>query len=147
YLVYPRAAKISTVSIATMKTAGEITVGAVPVDLAFSSHMLAIADPSAKRVWMIERQQSFAQAFAQGFLRGLLGLGLSPGNRDFPTGIDRVIARGSRIYAFDSSTGTLYDSKKAIAKSIAPEAFSVGPGGVYVWSDAVRRLQRLEEDE
>ena len=33
YLVYPRAAKISTVSIATMKTAGEITVGAVPVDL------------------------------------------------------------------------------------------------------------------
>jgi len=147
YLVYPRAAKISTVSIATMKTAGEITVGAVPVDLAFSSHMLAIADPSAKRVWMIERQQSLAQAFAQGFLRGLLGLGLSPGNRDFPTGIDRVIARGSRIYAFDSSTGTLYDSKKAIAKSIAPEAFSVGPGGVYVWSDAVRRLQRLEEDE
>ena len=146
YLVYPRTAKIAMVSIASMKKSGEVAVGAVPVDIALASRGLAVADPSAKRVWVIEGQESFAQAFARGFLRGLLGLGLSSQrNSDFPTGVDRVIVQGSRLYAYDSSSGTLYRSARAIAKSVAPEGFSIGPGGVYVWDDTVRRLQRLEE--
>ncbi len=130
YLVYPRGAKIATISIATMKASGDIAVGAVPVDLAFAQRSLAVAD-----------------AFARGFLRGLLGLGLSPRNADFPTGIDRVIVERSRLYAYDSSTGTLYHSTKIIAKSSGPQAFSIGPGGVWVWDDAVRRLQRVEEHD
>ena len=146
YLVYPRSAKIAIVSIAAMKKSGDVTVGAVPVDIALASRGLAVADPSAKRVWVIEGQESFAQAFARGFLRGLLGLGFTAlRNSDFPTGVDRVIVQGSRLYAYDSSSGTLYRSAKVIAKSVAPQGFSIGPGGVYVWDDAVRRLQRLEE--
>ena len=148
YLVLPRAAKITTISLATMRAGADIAVVAVPVDIAFSSGMLAVADPSAKRVWMIEPRESFASTFARGFLRGLIGIGLTPaGNRDFPTGVDRVIVDRSRLYAYDSSTGTLYRSAKPIAKSITPQAFSVGPGGVYAWDDAVRRLQRLETDD
>jgi len=147
YLVYPRGAKIATISIATMKASGDIAVGAVPVDLAFAQRSLAVADPSAKRVWMVEGRESFAHAFARGFLRGLLGLGLSPRNADFPTGIDRVIVERSRLYAYDSSTGTLYHSTTIIAKSSGPQAFSIGPGGVWVWDDAVRRLQRVEEHD
>jgi len=159
YLVYPRAAKIGIVSIAAMKESGNIPLGAVPVDLAFASsgtaltaRTLAVADPSAKRVWITQGAESFAQAVARGFLRGLIGLGLYGGHESqFPTGVDRVLVRGSRSYAYDSSTGTLYRFAKSkswvIAKSVAPEAFSVGPGGVYVWDDAVRRLQRVEKDD
>lgn len=151
YLVFPRPAKIGVVALASMKAGGNIAIGAVPVDLALMSRTLAVADPSAKRVWMTQGQESFAQAFARGFLRGLLGLGISPANRDFPTGIDRVLVRGSRLYAYDSSSGTLYRFAKSkssvIANSVAPQAFSVGPGGVYVWDDAVRRLQRMEQDD
>jgi len=159
YLVYPRAAKIGIVTMATMKESGTMPVGAVPVDLAFASsgtaltaRTLAVADPSAKRVWMTEGAESFAQAVARGFLRGLIGLGLYGGHEsEFPTGVDRLIVRGSRSYAYDSSTGTLYrfarSKSSVIAKSIAPQAFSVGPGGVYVWDDAVRRLQRIEKDD
>ena len=159
YLVYPRAAKIGMVSIAAMKESGNIPVGAVPVDLAFVSsgtaltaRTLAIADPSAKRVWITQGAESFGQALARGFLRGLIGLGLYGGRESqFPTGVDRVLVRGSRSYAYDSSTGTLYrfvrSKSSMIAKSIAPEAFTAGAGGVYVWDDAVRRLQRIERDD
>ena len=159
YLVYPRAAKIEIVSIAAMKESGNIPVGAVPVDLAFVSsgtaltaRTLAIADPSAKRVWITQGAESFGQALARGFLRGLIGLGLYGGRESqFPTGVDRVLVRGSRSYAYDSSTGTLYrfvrSKSSMIAKSIAPEAFTAGAGGVYVWDDAVRRLQRIERDD
>ena len=109
YLVYPRESKIRMVDLATMRPAGEMTVGAVPVALGVRSSTLAVADPSAKRVWMVEGTQSFSQAFARGFLRGLIGLGLG-GARDaqFPTGVDRVLMRGSRWVAYDSSSGTLY---------------------------------------
>jgi hypothetical protein len=156
YLVYPRAAKIGVVSLASMTSAGNIDVGAVPVDVAFASRStalsartLAVADPSAKRVWMIEGVQSFTQAVTRGFLRGLLGLGLFGGGASqFPTGVDRVIVRGSAWFAFDTSSGTLYRFTKSrsvvLAKGIAPSAFSVGPDGVFIWNDAVRRLQRLE---
>ena len=158
YLAYPRAANIGVVSLATMASAGKIDVGAVPVDVAFASsgsaltaRTLAVADPSGKRVWLIEGAQSMSQAITRGFLRGLLGLGLFGGNgSQFPTGVDRVITRGSRWYAYDSSSGTLYRFTKnkstAIAKGIAPTEFSAGPGGVFVWDEAVRRLQRIEAE-
>jgi hypothetical protein len=159
YVVYPRAGKITTVSLPSLTATGTMDVGAVPVEIALLSRStaltarnIAVADPSAKRVWIIEGPQSFTQALARGFLRGLLGLGLFGGRASqFPTGVDRVIARGSRWYAYDSSSGTLYRFTKskstAIAKDLGPQAFSIGPGGVYAWVDAVRRLQRIEADE
>jgi hypothetical protein len=149
YLVYPRDAKLRVVALAAMKPAGEIAVGAVPVALAFApSHTLAIADPSAKRVWMIEGAQSFSQAFARGFLRGLLGLGIRPNrNSDFPTGVDRVLVRGNAMLAYDTSSGTLYRVTKAkssaIAQNVRPQAFTMTPEAAFVWDDSVRRLQRI----
>lgn len=117
-----------------------------------TARTLAVADPSAKRVWMIEAAQSFTQALVRGFLRGLLGLGLFGGRGwQFPTGIDRVMIRGPHWYAYDSSSGTLYQFTKSkssvLAKDIPPEGFSIGPSGVYVWNAEVRRLQRIETDE
>ena len=158
YLVYPRAANVGIVNLAKMTSSGKIDSGAVPVDLAFAStgsaltaKTLAIADPSGKRVWLIEGAQSMSQAIARGFLRGLLGLGLFGGNgSQFPTGVDRVFIRGSRWYAYDSSSGTLYRFTKrtstVIAKNVAAEAFSIGPGGVFVWDEAVRRLHRTDAE-
>jgi hypothetical protein len=62
-----------------------------------------------------------------------------------------VIIRGSRWYAYDTSSGTLYrftkSKSRVLAKGVGPTAFSVGPGGVFVWNDAVRRLQRIEIDD
>lgn len=158
YLVHPRAANIEVVTLSSMKSSGKIDVGAVPVDLAFASsgsaltaRTLAVADPSGKRVWLIEGVQSFSQALARGFLRGLLGFGLfGAGGSQFPTGVDRVLVHGSRRYAYDSSSGTLYrfTGKKStvIAKNVAPKAFSAGPGGLYWWDEAVRRLQRIDPE-
>src|SRR5438045_3517801 len=131
-----------------MKPSGAIAVGAVPLALAVAPpHTLAIADPSAKRVWMIEGAQSFSQAFARGFLRGLLGLGLSARrNSDFPTGVDRVLVRGKTLVAYDSSSGTLYrvaQAKSAIvAQGVQPQAFTLTADAVWIWDDSVRRLQR-----
>jgi hypothetical protein len=150
YLVYPREAKIRVVALATMTAAGDVGAGAVPVALAVAPpHTLAIADPSAKRVWMIEGSQSFGQAFARGFLRGLLGLGLGLGanrNSDFPTGVDRVLIRGKTLVAYDSSSGTLYRVAKAksaiVAQGVQPQAFTLTSDAVWVWDDSVRRLQR-----
>lgn len=152
YLVYPRDAKLRVVALASMTPAGEVAVGAVPVALAFaSSHTLAIADPSAKRVWMIEGSQSFSQALARGFLRGLLGLGIRPNrNSDFPTGVDRVLVRGNALLAYDTSSATLYRVVKAkssaIAQNVRPQAFTMTADGVFVWDDSVRRLQRISHE-
>ncbi len=148
YFVYPREAKVRVVALASMKSAGETAVGAVPVAVAFTpSHALAVADPSAKRVWMIEGAQSFGQAFARGFLRGLLGLGIRPNrNSDFPTGVDRVLPRGNVLFAYDTSSGTLYrvakEKSTVVAKGIRPQSFAIVSDGVLVWDEAVRRLQR-----
>jgi hypothetical protein len=148
YLVYPREAKIRVVALASMTPSGDVAVGAVPVALAFaSSRTLAVADPSAKRVWMIEGSQSFTQAFARGFLRGLLGLGIRPNrNSDFPTGVDRVLVSGKTLLAYDTSSETLYRVAKAkssvVAKNVGPQAFTAMPDAVFVWEDAVRRLHR-----
>jgi hypothetical protein len=147
YLVFPREARIRTVDWSSMKTTGSVSVGAVPVDLAFAgggsaltARILAVADPSAKRVWLTEGTQSTMQAVARGFLRGFLGLGLF-GNRSsqFPTGVDRVVIRDKIWVAYDSSTGTLYRFTKSkstvIAKGIAPQAFAVTSEGVVYWKD------------
>jgi len=149
YLVYPREAKLRVVALATMKLAGESAVGAVPVALAFaSSHTLAVADPAAKRVWMIEGAQTFRQAFLRGFFRGLLGLGIRPNrNSDFPTGVDRVLVRGNLLFAYDTSSETLYRVAKGkstiVAKDLQPQSFAITTDGVLVWDDAVRRLHRI----
>lgn len=151
YLVYPREARLRIVALASMKSTGDVAVGAVPVALAIApSHALAIADPSAKRVWVIEGSQTFSQAFARGFLRGLLGLGVRPNrNSDFPTGVDRVLVRGNALLAYDTSSGTLYRVAKskssAIAQSVTPQGFTLTPDGVFVWDDSVRRLHRLHD--
>jgi len=154
YVVDPQTAKFGIVNLATMQSAGSIDVGAVPVSFAFAStgtsltaRTLAVADPSAKKVWLIEGAQSLTQAFTRGFLRGLIGLGLfGSGASQFPTGVDRVFVRGARWYAFDSSSGTLYrfnkTSSSAIAKNI--RGFVVTPEGVFIWNDAVRRLHQAD---
>jgi hypothetical protein len=156
YFVLPRASKIDVVALSTMEPAGSIDVGAVPVAFAFTSsgtaltaRTLAVADPSAKKVWMIEGVQSFTQAFTRGFLRGLIGLGLFGGGASqFPTGVDRVVTAGGRWYAYDSSSGALYrftkSSSSVIATNVGPSRFAVTAGGVYVWNDAVRRLQKAD---
>ena len=151
YLAFPRDARIRTFDLKTMKTGDAIDVGAVPVDLAIAgggtaltARVLAVADPSAKRIWMTEGRQSTAKALARGFLRGFIGLGLY-GNRSagFPTGVDRVIARGSRWIAYDSSSGTLYrvDGRQSaiVAQGIGPKAFTLTETGLVFWKDG--RLQ------
>jgi len=154
YIVDPHGAKIGIVNLDSMQSAGSIDVGAVPVSFAFASagtsltaRTLAVADPSAKKVWIIEGAQSVTQAFTRGFLRGLIGLGLfGSGTSNFPTGVDRVFVRGARWYAFDSSSGTLYrftkSSSSVVAKNI--HSFAVAPEGVFYWDDAVRRLHQAD---
>lgn len=154
YLVYPREARIRVVDLRTMKKSGEISVGAVPVDLAFagggtaiSARILAVADPSAKRVWLTEGTQSTAQAIARGFLRGFLGLGLfGARSSQFPTGVDRVLANGKTWLAYDTSSGTLYRFTKkkssVIAKGVAPHAFAVTAEGVAYWQDGRVRFAK-----
>ena len=154
YLVFPREARIRTIDLRTMKPAGEIRVGAVPVDLAFAgggtaitARVLAVADPSAKRVWLTESSQSTAQAIARGFLRGFLGLGLfGARSSPFPTGVDRVLISGKTWLAYDTSSQTLYrftkTSSRMIAKGIAPNAFAATPDGIAYWQDGRVRLTR-----
>lgn len=147
YLVYPREARIRTVDLRSLKPAGELAIGAVPVDLelagggtAITSRILAVADPSAKRVWLTEGTQSMAQAIARGFLRGLLGLGLF-GSRSsqFPTGVDRIEVQGRTWVAYDSSSGSLYrftrKDSTLLAKGISPHAFAITRNGVAWWQD------------
>jgi hypothetical protein len=146
YLVCPRDARIRLVDLRTMKAAGEIAVGAVPVDLAFAgggtaltARVLAVADPSAKRVWLQEGAQSMTQAVARGVLRGFLGLGLF-GSRasQFPTGVDRVAIRGRNWVAYDSSSGTLYRfnrrTSSIVARNVPPLGYAVTADGVAWWN-------------
>jgi hypothetical protein len=146
YLVYPRDARVRTFDLTRMQPAGEIAVGAVPVDLAFAgggtaltARILAIADPSAKRVWLQEGTQSMTQAIARGMLRGFLGLGLfGSGASQFPTGVDRVAIRGNLWIAYDSSSGTLYRFTKRtssiVAKNVPPGGFALTVDGVVWWN-------------
>jgi hypothetical protein len=144
YLIYPRAGKVRTILLATLKAEGEESIGAVPVDVSVSGRSVTIADPSAKRVWIIEASQSAGQAFVRGFLRGFLGLGLfTPRDSRFPTGVDRVLTRGGRWIAYDTSSATLYGRKGVLAKDVGPHAFAITTDGVVWWDDAVRRLHFL----
>jgi hypothetical protein len=159
YLVHPRAAKMQVVTLATMEAGGEISVGGVPVDVTLAAdetlatgQTLAVADPSSKRVWIVEGVQSLAAAFARGVVRGLVGMRVfSNDSKQFPTGVDRVFIRGKRWIAYDSASRTLYrvDSSKSTAKStviatgVAPNSFALTRDGVTWWDDAVRRLQKI----
>ena len=158
YLVEPRSGKVRMVSLDSMQPAGSVDVGAVPVDIAtaargtaLSARTLAVADPAARKVWLIEGSQSVSEAVARGFLRGLIGLGLS-GSRssEFPTGVDRIVASGSHWLAYDSSSRTLYRFQRRkssiAARNVGPRAFAVTSDAVFVWDDTVRRLQRLPTD-
>lgn len=150
YLAYPREAHIGVVDLRQMKTTGTIDAGAVPVDIAvtgggtaLSARILAVADPSAKRVWITEGTQSMSKAVARGFLRGLLGLGLLANRSSaFPTGVDRIVARGSKWIAYDTSTRTLYDKTKVLARNVPPGAFVFYGDGVAVWQDGRVRMLR-----
>lgn len=152
YLAFPREAKLRVVDLTKMKNSGEVAVGAVPVDLAIAgggnaitARILAVADPSAKRVWMTESTQSTAKAFARGFLRGFIGLGFF-GSRSsqFPTGVDRVARAGSIQVAYDSSSRTLYRFTKkkssVVARDLAPGAWTATSDAI-VWWDGHQLLQ------
>jgi hypothetical protein len=155
YLAFPREARIRPIDLANMKVAEPVDVGAVPVDIALAgggtaltARVLAVADPSAKRIWLTEGRQSTGKAIARGFLRGFLGLGVF-GSRssEFPTGVDRVVARGGRWVAYDSSSGTLYrvDRRKSavIAKGVEPKAFTLTAEGVAYWQNG--RVHHVRE--
>jgi hypothetical protein len=155
YLVYPRDARVRTYDLTRMQPAGELAVGAVPVDLAFAgggtaltARVLAVADPSAKRVWLQEGTQSMTEAIARGALRGFLGLGLF-GSRasEFPTGVDRVAIRGSLWAAYDSSSGTLYRftrrSSSVVARNVPPHGFALTADGVAWWNGTSVAQTRL----
>lgn len=154
FLTYPREGRVRVVDLVSGEI-GEVAVGAVPVDLAFagggtalSARILAVADPSAKRVWMTESTQSTATAVARGFLRGVLGLGLF-GNRasQFPTGVDRVETRGKMWIAYDSSSRTLYhftrQKSTLLARGVAPHAFALTENGVAWWNGTSVAEKRL----
>jgi len=147
YFTYPRAGKVVTVDLTNMKRFGEQKVGAVPISLAVLSRTIAVADPSAKRVWMFEGAQTLGQAVTRGFVRGLLGLGLfSNRNSQFLTGVDRVLVRGSTWLAYDSATGTLYRFSRSnatpIAQRVGPRAFAITSRGIVWWDDTALRLQK-----
>ena len=152
FLTYPREGKIRVVHEGRIE---ELSVGAVPTDLAFAgggtaltARILAVADPSAKRVWLAESTQSMTEAVARGFLRGLLGLGLFGGRASqFPTGVDRVATRGKVWVAYDSSSRTLYHfSRKqstVVARNVAPGAFVLTAEGVAWWNGTSVAEKRL----
>lgn len=153
YLLHPREAKVRTIALTSLKT-GELHVGAVPVDLAvtpkstaLSARTLAIADPSAKKVWLVEGAQSLSQAVARGFLRGLLGLGLAANRTSqFPTGVDRVSVSGRIWLAYDSSSGTLYRFTKsrstALARDVPAGGWAATAEGAVVWQEGRLRTLR-----
>ncbi|HET7711243.1 MAG TPA: hypothetical protein VFL80_04885 [Thermoanaerobaculia bacterium] len=158
YFVYPREGVIRALSLDTFKPSGEWKVGAVPVDLEFAgggsaltARLIAVADPSAKRVWMVEGSQGGIAAFSRGFLRGILGLGLFGRRRSaFATGIDRIMIRGKYWIAFDTSSGTLYrftrKGSSELAKGVLPQAFTVTGEGPVWWAGGTLVAKRSLSD-
>ncbi len=144
YLVEPRTGRLTVFSLETLATLEERSAGAVPVDAAIEAAAsatrgakIAIADPSSKRVWRDEGAQSTAAAVGRGFLRGLLSLGLyNPGSTGFPAGVDRLARVGERLFAFDTSTGTLWtvrgERATEVARGIAWGAFAPVGNAVFV---------------
>lgn len=152
YFVYPTDAVLRTYSRETLAPAGEGTLGEVPVDIELAAkpdlltaRVLAVADPSARRIWLVEGSQSTAKAVVRGFVRGLIGVGVYAGQaKDFPVGVDRLVASDRNAVAYDSSSGTLYQigSKKSrrLATAIAPRAFAVTDEAAFWWNG--RSLER-----
>lgn len=144
YLVEPRRGRLTVFSLETLAIVDERAAGAVPVDVeieapanAARGAKIAIADPSSKRIWRDEGAQSTAAAVGRGFLRGLLSLGLyNPGSTAFPAGVDRIAVIGGRIFALDSSTGTLFlvrgERATALATGIVWGAFAVAGDALWV---------------
>lgn len=151
YLALPRAGEIHVTDRMSGATIERIAVGAVPVDVALAGKAdllgageMLVADPSSKRVWREEQRQSTAAAVGRGFTRGLIGLGLyTPKSSEFPTGVDRVMARGKHVIVFDSSSGTLYRLQKGrsrrVAAGLAASEFELTANGTIVMWDAERR--------
>jgi len=157
YLAFPAGAHIKIVDLETMElTKDDVTIGQLPMDVAISggptaltASRLAVADPVAKRVWLVEGRQSTKQAFARGFLRGMLGLHpFSQTEKQFPAGIDHVLSLGAQWIAFDSSTGTLYEVTKretiVLARGLAPHAFALTPEGVVWWQNGTLVAQKVD---
>lgn len=146
YLIHPRTAKLTAISLETF-TAQMTAAGGTPVDIAvagngnaISATTLAIADPGAQRVWKIEGSQSFGAAFGRGFIRGLLGLGLfRPRSSEFPTGVDRILSAGRVTLAHDSVSGTLYavggSTSRVVAQDVGPQGFTVSGNRIAIWRD------------
>ena len=154
YFVYPGEAKLVAIDLEKMELQRSVPAGGAPTALALvrrgnavTAPQLAVADPSAKRLWITEGAQSFGAAFARGFMRGLLGLGIfRPTSADFPTGVDRVVSTGGVTLAFDSASGTLYRSDRGraqiIAEGIGPKAFTIDRGLVAIWMEGRLRYLR-----
>jgi hypothetical protein len=147
YLVVPSSAAVVAFRLDDFRVTERLSIGAVPIDLAIQGNVLAVADPSSKRIWRTEKTQSVASAFGRGFVRGLLGLGLKPpAHSSFPTGIDRIWSDGARAAAYDSSSGTLYDvsgQPRPIASGIPAGAVAVVNGTVHFWDPAAGELRSV----
>ena len=158
YLAYPQEKLVRVVNIVDMKDGGKVEVGAVPVDIALAgdptlvtAQRLAVADPSSKRIWLIEGSQTTAEAFGRGFLRGVLGLGLfSSRDRNASTGIDRVISRGTQWVAYDSASGDVTQFTKSdvkvLAKGLPPHAFALGNHVLYFWQNGTLVAQKTVDE-
>lgn len=146
YFIYPSDGMLRTYSLETLASAGEGTLGEAPMDIELAtkpnlitSRVLAIADPTARRVWMIEGSQSTTKAVLRGMLRGLLGVGTYAGSsREFPIGVDRLVASDNSAVAYDSSSGSLYQilpkkKTRLLATLVAPRAFAVTDELAYWW--------------
>lgn len=153
YLVLPRSSKLISFSLETLAIVQERSAGAVPTDLVrakkgtlATAATLAIADPSSKRIWRDEGSQSLPAAVGRGFLRGLLGLGLfTPRSSELPTGVDRVFMASGVLWAFDTSTGSLYRTSGStltrVAEGLEWGSFAVGRDSLFVATESgPRRL-------
>jgi hypothetical protein len=156
YLAYPDIGFVHVIDLDKMEDLGKARVGSWPIDLTLAGgnnlitgRLIAIADPLAKRVWSMEGHQSTAAAFGRGALRGLIGMGrIGKRNPELATGPDRIVARGTRWVAYDSSTGTLYNiphsSVNVLARGVAPRAFALGDGVVYLWQNGTLVAQKVD---
>lgn len=149
-----RRGSVLTVDLASMKPASNGTIGAVPVgitlfggDILAAPVIVAIADPVAKSVWVVDGVQSEKQAFARGFIRGLIGLGsVDTDHVSFESGVDRVSINGSHRLAYDTATGTLYrfsnKDSSVVARGVGPNAFAATPTGFAWWQNGTLVAQK-----
>src|ERR1041384_5732882 len=99
YFSYPSERLLRTIDVEQMKELGKSRVGNAPIDLSLGTHatiltarVLAIADPQAKEIFLVEGDQTAMEAFARGFLRGLIGIGTKRTQAHaFESGVDRVL--------------------------------------------------------